>query len=183
MLMLAAATPSEACKVVQPGQVFLRKLIDLSTKAKHPDHWVKMDAEFWVDLAWWEAFLPLWNVQSVMEIHRPRWTPTVTFSSDASESWGCGAEWQQAWFQHPWGEEWTSHHIAAKELVPIAATCAMLGSNDTQGLPVTTQAAGRGGSALQSTGTARTASSNPKPFGATKPCHKLGLPVVTHAAN
>ena len=42
---------SDACKVVQPGQVFLRKLIDLSTKAKHPDYWVKLDAEFWVDLA------------------------------------------------------------------------------------------------------------------------------------
>ena len=62
---------SHARKVVQPSRVFLRGLIDLSTKAKHPDHRVKRDTEFWTDLAWWEVFLPSWKARSMMEIHRP----------------------------------------------------------------------------------------------------------------
>ena len=58
-----------------------------------------------------------------MEVHRPLWTPTVTFASDASGSWGCGAVWQQAWLQRQWDREWADENIAAKELVPIAVAC------------------------------------------------------------
>ena len=54
-------------------------MIDLSTKARHPDHWVKLDAEFQADLAWWENFISVWNARSMMEVHNPKWTPTVIF--------------------------------------------------------------------------------------------------------
>ena len=43
---------SHVCKVVQAGCIFLRRLIDLSTKAKNLDHWIKLSAEFQADLAW-----------------------------------------------------------------------------------------------------------------------------------
>ena len=118
---------SHACKVVQAGRIFLRRMIDLSTKAKSLDHWIKLSAEVQADLAWWEAFLPSWNARSMMEVHRPLWTPTVTFASDASGSWGCGAVWQQARLQRQWGREWAGENIAAKELVPIAVACAIWG--------------------------------------------------------
>ena len=64
---------SHACKVVQAGRIFLRRMIDLSTKARSLDHWVKLGAEFQADLAWWEAFLPSWNARSMVEVHRPQW--------------------------------------------------------------------------------------------------------------
>ena len=118
---------SHACKVVQAGWIFLRRMIDQSMKARHPDHWIKLDTEFRADLAWWEAFLPIWNARSMMDIHNPKWVPSVTFSSDASGSWGCGAVWQQAWLQQTWDEEWKPQNIAAKELVPIAVACAVWG--------------------------------------------------------
>ena len=118
---------SHACKVVHVGQTFLRRMINLSTKARHPDHWIKLDAEFHADLSWWDVFLPVWNARSMMDIHDPNWVPTVSFSSDASGSWDCGAVWQQAWLQHPWDEEWKPLNIAAKELVPIAVACAVWG--------------------------------------------------------
>ena len=40
---------------------------------------------------------------------------------------GMWAVWQQAWLQHPWGREWASASIAAKELVLIMAACAIWG--------------------------------------------------------
>ena len=39
-----------ACKVVQAGWIFLRWMIDMSMKARNPDHWVKLNAEFQADL-------------------------------------------------------------------------------------------------------------------------------------
>lgn len=118
---------SHACKVVWVGRVFLRRMIDLSTKVRPLDHWLRLNSEFHADLAWWEAFLPLWNSRSMMGVHNPTWRPSVTFSTDASGSWGCGAVWKNEWLQHTWEEEWRHQSIAAKELVPIAAACAVWG--------------------------------------------------------
>lgn len=53
--------------------------------------------------------------------------PEVTFSSDASGRWGCGAVWQDAWLQVQWNRQWQDQQIAAKELVPIVLACAIWG--------------------------------------------------------
>ena len=34
------------CKVVQVGRIFLSQMIDLTTKAKNLDHWIKLNSEF-----------------------------------------------------------------------------------------------------------------------------------------
>ena len=122
-LLLLIGKLSHACKIVQEGRVFLRRMINLSTKAKNLVYWIKLNVEFQADQSWWVAILPSWNARSIMETHHPQWNPTVTFASDASGSWGCGAVWQQAWLQQPWGSE----SIAAKELVPTAVVCAIWG--------------------------------------------------------
>lgn len=88
---------------------------------------MKLNSEVQVDLAWWETFLPLWNTRSMMEVHNPNCSPSVEFSSDASGSWGYGAVWNCEWLQQAWDSEWEHQNIAAKELVPIAAACAILG--------------------------------------------------------
>ena len=53
--------------------------------------------------------------------------PDITFSSDDSGTWGCGASWGKAWLQLEWSKEWSERSIAAKELVPIVLACAVWG--------------------------------------------------------
>lgn len=40
---------------------------------------------------------------------------------------GYGAVWSHEWLQHMWDKECKHQHIAAKELIPITATCAIWG--------------------------------------------------------
>ena len=58
-------------------------------------------------------FLTRWSGRSMMEVHNPRWTPQVTFSSDASGSWKCGAVLKNECSM------WVGKGTAAKELLPI----------------------------------------------------------------
>ena len=62
-----------------------------------------------------------------MELHNPLWTPDVTFSSDASGSWGCGAVWYDQWIQCAWNNLWMEKGIAIKELLPIVLAIAIWG--------------------------------------------------------
>jgi len=49
---------THACKVVQVGWLFLRRMADQSMKVKKLDHWMHLTAEFRADLSWWQEFLP-----------------------------------------------------------------------------------------------------------------------------
>ena len=119
---------AHACKVVKHGRTFLRRMIDTAQRARQLDHWIHLTAEFRSDLLWWDTFLPLWNGRSMLEVHNPRGQPEITFSSDASGSWGCGAMWNERWIQMEWNGSWDQQCIAAKELLPIALACAIWGA-------------------------------------------------------
>ena len=101
------------------GRIFLRWMIDLASKTKQLDHWIHLNTEFRADLLWWDAFLTLWNGRSILEVHNPNWQPQVTFSSDTSGTWGCGAIWDSKWLQIQWESHWLDHDIVVKELIPI----------------------------------------------------------------
>ena len=118
---------AHACKVVQVGRIFLRRMIEVATKTTQFDHWIHLNSEFRADLHWWDSFMSIWNGKSMFEVHNPKWQPQVTFSSDASGSWGCGAVWQHKWIQFQWNKEWAAYHIAIKELLPITIACAVWG--------------------------------------------------------
>lgn len=118
---------SHATKVITPGRIFLRRMIDLSCKPKQLHHWVRLNEDFRSDLAWWICFLKTWNGRSVMDVHTLCWKPDITFSTDASGSWGCGAVWKDRWIQAPWEGVWADQSIAAKELLPIVLACALWG--------------------------------------------------------
>ena len=47
---------SHAAKIVVPGRIFLRRMIDTANKAKQLDHWIHLTADFKSDLAWWRSF-------------------------------------------------------------------------------------------------------------------------------
>ena len=88
-------------KVVRSGRTFLRRLIDLSTKAMRLDHFIRLNGEARADLEWWFQFIGPWNGVSLLSSLSAQ-APAVTIYSDASGSWGCGAICQGHWFQLQW---------------------------------------------------------------------------------
>ena len=114
---------NHAASVVRPGRAFLRGLIDASSSARDMDHWVHLNRAARADLAWWFPFLTIWNGVSFM----PPAGSVGNMVSDASGSWGCGAAYENLWFQLQWPESWATVSIAPKELVPIVVAVTLWG--------------------------------------------------------
>ena len=112
----------------RPGQVFLRRMIDLSKRQMHLDAPMRLNADFRVDLRWWATFIGLWNGVSIISAlsYRP---VDAWLTSDTSRSWGCGAYFHWCWFNVSWIAYplWTDVPIAVKELLPIVIACALWG--------------------------------------------------------
>ena len=49
------------CLICRPGRTFLRRMIDLLTKARHPRHHLRLTKGFFKDVSWWLLFLRDWN--------------------------------------------------------------------------------------------------------------------------
>lgn len=49
------------CSVCRPGRTFLRRMLDLLKKARHPTHHLRLHSGFFKDLRWWIYFLSDWN--------------------------------------------------------------------------------------------------------------------------
>ena len=110
---------SFACKVVPAGQIFLRRLIDLSTTVQHLHHRLPITQEAHRDLAWWQEFLPTWSGTSlILDDH---WTPSpeMELFTDASGTQGWGAFWNGRWLQSQWTECQATMPIVWKELYAI----------------------------------------------------------------
>ena len=114
---------THAASVVRPGRAFLRSLIDVAAAVRDLDHWVQLNSAACADLAWWHTFLAFWNGKSFM----PPSDRPLFITSDASGSWGCGAAYQNLWFQLQWSESWENLPIAPKELVPIVIAVILWG--------------------------------------------------------
>lgn len=117
-----------ACKIVRPGRIFLRRMIETAARAKQLEHWVRLDEQFRSDLAWWKEFLQIWNGKGFMQVVGSGVKPEVVFASDASGAWGCGAVWGVQWLQGVWSSSWSQVNIAIKELVPIVIGCVVWGA-------------------------------------------------------
>ena len=111
--------------VVRPGRPFLRNFIDATTFVKELDHWVHLNQAARAYIAWWHAFIQIWNGVSLL----PCSCPPKIIISDASGSWGCGATYLNLWFQLQWPQHWAVVTIAPKELVPIVIRVALWGSH------------------------------------------------------
>ncbi len=115
---------NHACKVVQSGRSFLRRMIDLLHAVKLPGHSrsrIRVNRGFRSDLAWWQEFISHWN--GVSFLLPPTHLPQLELFSDASGSWGCGAWHQTHWFQVQWDPLSQPLTIAEKELIPIILAC------------------------------------------------------------
>jgi hypothetical protein len=112
-------------KVVRCGRTFTRRLIDLSKKAKHLHHRLRLNKAARLDIQWWLDYLPLWN--GVSYFPDASWTSNtvVNFWTDASDI-GLGATYSTSWFYINYSKDywWTSHTIAWRELYAVLVAAA-----------------------------------------------------------
>ena len=88
---------SHACKVVRAGRSFLRRLIDLSTVPKHPDHFVRLNEDSRSDIEWWVQYCESWNgIQMMHTCTKDGVPPSAILTSDASEVGAVGHTQGQA---------------------------------------------------------------------------------------
>jgi hypothetical protein len=110
---------SHATKIIVPGRIFLRRMIDGAHRVKHLDHWVHLIQEFKSDLAWWQTFITSWNGRGMMQSVATNETPRFTFSTDASGTWGCGACWGDRWIQGSWDGMWQERTLPPRSSYPF----------------------------------------------------------------
>ena len=81
---------SFAAKVVRPGRIFLRRLIDLSKAAKKLHHHSALNARAKAGIYWWPEFLPHWNGIGISP--DPTWVnaESMQLFTDASATLGYG---------------------------------------------------------------------------------------------
>lgn len=111
---------SFVCKVVRPGRIFLRRLIDLSTTAKHLHHHIYLNTEARADIQWWIKFLPTSNKQYILPDITPTYSDSLKLYTDASNI-GFGAAFGHHWIQSPWPPSTSSKSIDFKEMFAILA--------------------------------------------------------------
>ena len=119
---------NHVCKVVRPGQSFLRRIIDLlqvSLARRHRASAVRLNLGFRSDMAWWTEFVCTWNGTAFLTTGDL--APTAEFTSDASGSWGCGAWHGHQWLQIPWDSKAQALDVSCKEVIPIILASATWG--------------------------------------------------------
>ena len=118
---------SFAAKAVPAGRLFLRRMIDLSTKVKKLHHRISLSGCARADIQWWLDFLPSWNGVSIML--QPDWEAAADMDlyTDASGTIGYGAYFQGSWIADTWAEHHRHHSIQWKELFAILAAVAAWG--------------------------------------------------------
>ena len=116
---------SHAAVAVRPGRLFLRHLFRRLSSVSKPYHFVHLNVDARVELAWWSFFLREWNGVSLIQEHG---RPVLHVFSDASGSFGCGAVIpDEACFSQEWSPFWAKMDIAEKEMMPIVLAAVLWG--------------------------------------------------------
>ena len=116
-----------AKKVVKCGRAFVSRMYATASKVKELDFYTRLNKDFRSDLCWWHVFVETWNGLSLLcSVSRPS-SPNCYIQTDASGSWGCGSFFLGRWLQWQWPNEWLSHNIMAKEMMPIVLSCVVWG--------------------------------------------------------
>ena len=108
-----------AARIVKPGRLFLRRLIDLSTKVDGLNKYITLNAEARADIAWWLDFIPTWSGSAFIQ-HSPVTADSLSLYSDASGI-GFGAYFDTHWFAIPWPQQYRGYDIGFRELFAITA--------------------------------------------------------------
>ena len=100
------------CRVIRPGRIFMRRLIDLSTKVKKLFHRIKLSAEARHDIEWWTKCADNWNGRSIF--YDSEWVTSeeLQMFTDASN-----AVFGRHWFGSPLTAKDKLRSIAWRELL------------------------------------------------------------------
>ena len=101
-----------ACKVVVPGRTFLQRAINLTRGVPSRFHHIRLNKEFFKDLAMWKIFLSKWNGRSFFLESTPTPAQNLELYTDAAGSIGFGGYFQGRWFQGAIGPRkcsWTNN--------------------------------------------------------------------------
>ena len=109
-------------KVVQPGRMFSRRLIDISTTVKRMHHHITLNQEAKADMQWWIDFLPHWKTKTMIPPTFQIQSTDIQLHTDASDI-GWGATYNKEWIQGRWVLEKgkVPHSIDFRELFAITA--------------------------------------------------------------
>ena len=116
---------SFAAKVIQPGRLFLRRLIDLSTTVHALSHHIYINKAAQADILWWHHFMAKWNGRQSFCVEQLS-SSVMHLATDAS-SFGIGAVFGRAWFSLRIPSQFTHFHINTMELFAIYAAVATWG--------------------------------------------------------
>ena len=108
------------CKVVRPGRMFSRRLIDLSSTVKRMHHHITLNREARADIQWWIDFLPKWTAISMIPQTRTIRSTDMRLFSDACDI-GFGATYGREWIQGRWNTRQAAQSVDYKELYAILA--------------------------------------------------------------
>ena len=118
---------SFVAKVVRPGRIFLRRLIDLGKSVKRHHHHVTYNKQAKLDIQWWIDFLPEWNCKSIIPESLSIRASDIKLFTDASDI-GFGATYGTAWIQGSWDRQRKDISINYRELFAILAAALTWGS-------------------------------------------------------
>ena len=107
-----------ASKVIKPGRIFVRRLIEASTTVDSLGKIIVLDPETKADIIWWDTFVQEWNGISIIQEAFTS-SETLQFYTDASGSKGYGAIFGKKWLWGEWPESHRPLHINIKELLAI----------------------------------------------------------------
>jgi hypothetical protein len=125
-------TLSFATKVVRPGRTFLRRLIDLSTKATKLHHHLDITADARKDITWWMVFLQQWNGRSLMIAQHTSTNHALQLFTDASDI-GYGILFKTHWVAQQWpahiANDLQVYNIDFRELFAIYVAVVMFATD------------------------------------------------------
>ncbi len=116
-----------ACHVVWPRRTFVRRMINLMSGFRNPDHPIRLNAAFRLDLQWWIDFAEEWNGTKFFLL--PGLIPLAHLwvTSDAAGSIGYGAVYHKQWFNHVWLPAQRPLSIVYKEFFPVVVAAHLWG--------------------------------------------------------
>ena len=98
---------SFACKVVKPGRIFLRRLIDLSMTMTNLEDSCRLSEEAQLDIKWWCNYLRIWNGKSLLSLQVGHVYQVFTDASGLGMEGVCNG----SWFSVPWPPQYRNKHI------------------------------------------------------------------------
>ena len=108
-------------KVIRPGRIFTRRLIDLIYTVKRPNHHITLTQIAKEDIHWWCELLHSWNRTSIIPTSFRILSTDLLLYTDAAKTIGFGATYGKSWIQAAWPPSWMDLDIDFKELFAIVA--------------------------------------------------------------